>query len=81
MDLVQHADSVSKLLAQCAFCDRRALFSLRRPGEKSGRVLIGGADKYVAACRVCYVQRHYPHGGAAGEGGGQPAAHGEDRAH
>ena len=68
VSLVPLADSVAKLAATCAFCGGKAAFSLRHRGEMapgeagSGggdaeQELVGGADKYSAACRGCYLER------------------------
>ena len=53
LDLVPHADDVTKLTARCAKCSAPGLFSLRISAEKD-TTLIGGKDKYLPVCR-----RHY----------------------
>lgn len=55
LDLVPHADSVTKLVSRCAFCNNAALFSLRISAEQ-GQDLVGGTDKYRPACRSHYIQ-------------------------
>ncbi len=46
-------ESVTKLKAVCTFCRRKAPFTRRISNEEDVKV-IGGSDKYVATCRVCY---------------------------
>ena len=46
-------DSVTKLTAKCK-CGRAALFS-KRVVSVQGQELVGGADKYLPACRRCYL--------------------------
>eukprot|EP00088_Acartia_fossae_P026863 TRINITY_DN27634_c0_g1_i6.p1 TRINITY_DN27634_c0_g1~~TRINITY_DN27634_c0_g1_i6.p1 ORF type:complete len:238 (+),score=44.80 TRINITY_DN27634_c0_g1_i6:35-715(+) len=53
MNLVPLAENVSKLNAVCMHCFGEASFTKRTSDEDSLEV-IGGADKYMAACRVCY---------------------------
>merc|ERR1712200_275736 len=53
MELIPLAESVSKLNAVCMNCFREAAFTKRTTDEDSLEV-IGGADKYMAACRTCY---------------------------
>jgi hypothetical protein len=47
------AESIVKLSAVCQGCLGAASFSMRIGDEKELEV-IGGAEKYVAVCRVCY---------------------------
>eukprot|EP01094_Clydonella_sp_ATCC50884_P003259 TRINITY_DN12512_c0_g1_i1.p2 TRINITY_DN12512_c0_g1~~TRINITY_DN12512_c0_g1_i1.p2 ORF type:complete len:188 (+),score=69.27 TRINITY_DN12512_c0_g1_i1:3-566(+) len=53
MELVCMAESVTKLNAVCMLCQRDAAFTLRLSKETEVEV-IGGADKYIAACRSCF---------------------------
>lgn len=50
LDIVPLADSVLKLQARCAFCDRGALFSLRVTADERKEV-VGGSDVYRPVCR------------------------------
>eukprot|EP00040_Diaphanoeca_grandis_P028701 m.166627 g.166627 ORF g.166627 m.166627 type:complete len:244 (-) comp31435_c1_seq1:891-1622(-) len=52
-ELIPHAEHVLKLNAVCFNCSRDAAFSKRIAGGDEVEV-IGGADKYVAACRQCF---------------------------
>ncbi|CAL6316901.1 unnamed protein product [Bathycoccus prasinos] len=47
-------DSVTKLTARCK-CGRPALFSKRIVNVGDGQELVGGADKYLPACRRCFL--------------------------
>ena len=49
------ADSVTKLTSRCAFCEARALFSLRT-GADQAQEMVGGSDLYRPVCRRHYVQ-------------------------
>ena len=53
LDLIPHADNVTKLTARCAKCASPGLFSLRISSEED-TTLIGGKDKYLPVCRVHY---------------------------
>jgi thymidine kinase len=50
-------DSIIKLTAICFYCRQEASFSLRLTNETNLKV-VGGKDKYAAACRACYVRKH-----------------------
>lgn len=54
LDIIPLADSVTKLTARCELCGQRALFTLRKTGEKQTE-LIGGSDIYMPVCRQHYV--------------------------
>ncbi|XP_074577242.1 thymidine kinase-like [Curcuma longa] len=54
LDIIPLADSVTKLTARCELCGQRALFTLRKTGEKQTEV-IGGSDIYMPVCRQHYV--------------------------
>jgi thymidine kinase len=54
LELVPRAESVVKLCAVCAQCHRDAAFTRRR-GAETEVAVIGGADKYAAACRRCWM--------------------------
>ncbi|XP_074545235.1 thymidine kinase, cytosolic [Halichoeres trimaculatus] len=53
LNLVPLAESVVKLHAVCMQCYKEAAYTKRIGAEKEVEV-IGGADKYQAACRKCY---------------------------
>ena len=53
LNLVPLAESVVKLNAVCMMCFETASFTKRISNETSLEV-IGGADKYIAACRKCH---------------------------
>jgi thymidine kinase len=53
LHLVPLCDSLEKLSARCASCDRPAHFS-RRLTNESEQVMIG-SDEYVPLCRACYL--------------------------
>ena len=54
LDLIPVSDSVTKLTANCAYCEQPALFSLRIAADHRQEV-VGGADKYAPVCRHHYV--------------------------
>jgi thymidine kinase len=53
LELIPKAESVTKLTAVCMICRKEAAFSKRISAETAVEV-IGGSDKYIAACRHCY---------------------------
>eukprot|EP00741_Cyanophora_paradoxa_P016190 tig00000042_g15630.t1 len=57
MELIPLVESVTKLSAVCMMCGKDAAFTQRR-GHETEVELIGGADKYVAVCRSCYLEFH-----------------------
>ena len=54
MALIPRAEEVIKLTAVCVGCGADAAFS-RRLSDETDVEVIGGSDKYVAMCRVCYA--------------------------
>jgi thymidine kinase len=54
LDLIPHADEVTKLKSLCAICKngKRAIFSKRVSTEDSQIVI--GSDNYIPLCRNCY---------------------------
>ncbi|CAI5461362.1 unnamed protein product [Closterium sp. Yama58-4] len=54
LDLIPHADSVTKLAARCEMCGRPASFTLRKTQETKLR-LVGGAETYMPVCRTHYL--------------------------
>lgn len=53
MALMVEADYVTKNLAICVVCGNPAIRN-QRTTEKSGQILVGGADAYEARCRHCF---------------------------
>lgn len=53
MELIPFCEHITKLNAICHSCCDDAAFTKRTTAEKAVEV-IGGADKYVAACRRCH---------------------------
>ncbi len=53
MALMVEADYVTKNLAICVVCGNPAIRN-QRTTEKSGQILVGGADSYEARCRHCF---------------------------
>ncbi|XP_047143822.1 thymidine kinase, cytosolic isoform X2 [Hydra vulgaris] len=56
IDLVPLAESVIKLSAVCMCCYGEASFT-KRLGSDTKVEIIGGADKYMAACRGCHKKQ------------------------
>jgi thymidine kinase len=59
LELIPLAEDVAKLTAVCAVCYHSAAFSKRITRESEVEV-IGGADKYFAVCRGCYLADRRP---------------------
>lgn len=58
VELLCMSEKVTKLSAVCMVCKTgRGVYSMRTSSERE-LIVIGGADKYVAACRACYVARN-----------------------
>ena len=55
LDLVPMADSVTRLVGKCHFCESKSLFSFRVSADER-QELVGGGDTYVPACRHHYVE-------------------------
>lgn len=67
LDLIPYADSVVKLHAFCKRCSesqkviKNALFTYcqhKSTADAETSINIGGADKYMAVCRECYLELH-----------------------
>ena len=62
LDLIPIADNVTKLHAYCKSCAERkktlvnALFTHYDAGGGDNTVIIGGAEKFQAVCRDCYLE-------------------------
>ena len=54
LELVPIAEEVTKLTAVCMQCFGPGAFS-KRLGSETEVELIGGADKYIAVCRQCFI--------------------------
>eukprot|EP00117_Sycon_ciliatum_P049362 scpid24589/ scgid35004/ Thymidine kinase len=52
-ELIPLSESIIKLEAVCANCGQDAPFS-RRLSDETELEVIGGSEKYMAACRRCY---------------------------
>lgn len=56
--LIALSTRISKLLAVCSRCGADAMFSARiHSDSETYSDPVGGANKYIALCRECYVQR------------------------
>ncbi len=55
LELIPMAEEVTKLSAVCVTCGYDACFTRRTTNELNVEV-IGGADKYVALCRGCFLE-------------------------
>lgn len=61
LDLVPHAESVTKLAAKCILCSQQGVesaahFTVRRREADGSQRLVGGAESYAAVCRSHYVE-------------------------
>ncbi|KAJ9578973.1 hypothetical protein L9F63_024919 [Diploptera punctata] len=54
LNLVPLAESVVKLSAVCMICFKDAAYTKRIDHESYKLEVIGGADKYMAVCRICH---------------------------
>jgi len=52
LDLVPHADKVTKLYGVCNQCNNKSLYTHRITREKEQEVI--GNDNYIPVCRDCY---------------------------
>ena len=57
LNLLPISNNITKLSSKCNICNKEAIFTHRTSQEKE-QVLIGGIDKYVPLCRVCYVSEN-----------------------
>lgn len=51
--LMPYADHIEKLQGQCSQCPNKSSFTHRVTKERED-IVIGGADKYIPVCRICY---------------------------
>ena len=56
LNLIPLAENVIKLTAVCMICFQEASFTKRIGAEKELEI-IGGAEKYMAVCRECYMKQ------------------------
>lgn len=56
LNLIPLAESVIKLTAVCMSCYQEASFT-KRIGTERKLEVIGGAEKYMAVCRNCYIRQ------------------------
>ena len=56
LHLVPLAESVTKLTAVCMLCYGSASYT-KRIGTETQLEVIGGCDKYIAACRKCHSKQ------------------------
>ena len=54
LDIIPLSETITKLTAICTICYKMAPFT-RRLTTESTIELIGGAEKYAACCRDCYI--------------------------
>ena len=54
-ELLPLADSVDKIMAQCALCGEPAPFASRTVASKE-TYLVGGSESYRPCCRRCYLE-------------------------
>lgn len=60
LDLVPHADTVTKLTARCQYCAQSGVktaapFTVRFAVADKRQEVVGGAERYAAVCRKHYV--------------------------
>lgn len=57
-ELLGHADTVTKLHTYCRTCGEKGIISnaiyTKRVTNEKDTVSVGGKDKYIAVCRLCY---------------------------
>jgi thymidine kinase len=63
LDCIPMADTVEMLKALCRRCanGNEASFTHRLAGPPDQQILIGGADRYEALCRPCYIRAGLDH--------------------
>ena len=55
LDLVPLAEHIIKLTAVCMSCFGEGSYTKRISGDTEAVEVIGGAEKYMAVCRKCYL--------------------------
>lgn len=59
IDLVSIAETVVKLSAICIVCKKDASFT-KRITDETEEIVVGGSEKYAAACRKCFRIQDVP---------------------
>lgn len=59
--LLIYADNIKELKTECWYCHRKAIMNLRfdssgKPVYEGEQVEIGGSEKYLPVCRICYKE-------------------------
>ena len=57
LDLVPHADKVTKLYGTCSVCSEKSLYTHRVSHEQHQEVI--GNINYIPVCRACYTALNY----------------------
>lgn len=59
--LLEVADSIEEVKVTCQFCNRKAIFNMRRvdgvPTREGAQVSLGADESYVPVCHACYADR------------------------
>jgi thymidine kinase len=59
--LLELADSIEEVKVTCKFCNRKAIFNMRLlnglPTLEGAQVELGGDERYVPVCSVCYSEK------------------------
>jgi len=59
--LFELADSIEEVKVTCKYCNRKAIFNMRlingQPTAEGAQIELGGDEKYVPVCSVCYADR------------------------
>jgi thymidine kinase len=57
LDLVPHADKITKLCGTCTKCSCKSIYTHRISDETEQEVI--GVDNYIPVCRKCYNYLHF----------------------
>lgn len=58
LDLVPHADKLTKLYGKCSKCCKKSLYTHRISDEKQQQLI--GVNNYIPVCRDCYIELNSP---------------------
>ena len=58
LDLVPHADKLTKLYGKCSKCCKKSLYTYRISDEKQQELI--GVNNYIPVCRDCYIELNSP---------------------
>ena len=58
LDLVPHADKLTKLYGTCTKCSKKSLYTHRISDEKQQELI--GVNNYIPVCRDCYNELNSP---------------------